>query len=68
MQGIQLGLNGFLTGLSYFWKRSEQGSNDRRPQWLVVPIGMTAFNTYRVATEYQKHCRAGTAFDGDNCK
>ena len=68
MQGIQLGLNGFLTGLSYFWKRSEQRSHDRHPQWWVIPIGMTAFNTYRVATQYQKHCRAGTAFDGANCK
>jgi hypothetical protein len=31
MQGIQLGLNGFLTGLSYLWKRSEQHSHDRHP-------------------------------------
>jgi hypothetical protein len=40
-----VGLNGFLAGLSYFWKKSEQQSHDRHPQWWVVPIGMAAFNT-----------------------
>jgi len=68
MQGIQLGLNGFLTGLSYFWKKSEQQSNDKHPQWWVIPMGMTGFNTYRVATQYQKHCHSGTTFNGDTCK
>jgi len=67
MQGIQLGLNGFLAGLSYFWKKSEQQSHDRHPQWWVVPIGMTVFNTYRVLNQYQKHCRPGTTFDGESC-
>jgi hypothetical protein len=68
MQGIQLGLNGFLTGLSYLWKKSEQESQDRHPQWWVVPLGMTAFNTYRVVNQYQKHCRPGTTFNGDTCR
>src|SRR5436305_903811 len=56
MQGIQLGLNGFLTGLSYLWKRSEQQSSDRHPQWWVIPLGMTAFNTYRIAAQYGRRC------------
>jgi hypothetical protein len=67
MQGIQLGVNGFLTGLGYFWKKSEEQSHDRHPQWWVIPVGMTAFNTYRIATQYQKRCRPGTNFNGESC-
>ena len=68
IQGLQVGLSGFMTGLAYFWKKSEDESGDRHPQWWVFPVGITAFNTFRVVDQYRKHCPRGTRFDGDSCK
>jgi len=67
IQGVQVGLAGFMTGLGYFWKKSEQESGARHPQWWVFPVGITAFNTIRVVDQYHKHCPRGTRFDGDSC-
>jgi len=68
IQGLQVGLSGFMTGLAYFWKKSDQESGARHPQWWVFPVGVTAFNTFRVVDQYSKHCPRGTRFDGDSCK
>ena len=67
IQGVQVGLSGFMTGLAYFWKKSEQENGDRHHQWWVFPVGITAFNTFRVVDQYRKHCPRGTRFDGDSC-
>jgi hypothetical protein len=68
IQGVQVGMSGFMTGLAYFWKKSEQENGDRHRQWWVFPVGITAFNTFRVVDQYSKHCPRGTRFDGDSCK
>jgi hypothetical protein len=67
IQGVQVGLSGFMTGLAYFWKKSEEENHDRHRQWWVFPVGMTAFNTFRVVDQFHKHCPRGTRFDGDSC-
>jgi hypothetical protein len=60
-------VSGFMTGLGYFWKKSEQEDHARHQQWWVLPAGMTAFNTVIAVDQYHKHCPRGTRFDGDSC-
>jgi hypothetical protein len=56
-----------MTGLGYFWKKSEQENGDKHRQWWVFPVGITAFNTFIAVDQYHKHCPRGTRFDGDSC-
>ncbi len=57
-----------MTGLGYFWKKSEQEDGDKQRQWWVFPVGVTAFNTFMIVNQYSKHCPRGMRFDGDSCK
>jgi hypothetical protein len=66
-QGVLIGVSGFMTGLGYFWKKSEQENGDKHRQWWVFPVGITAFNTFVAVDQYHKHCPRGTRFDGDSC-
>jgi hypothetical protein len=68
MQGLQIGLSGFLATLGYWWKKSEQETHDKHPQWWVVPVSMTAYNTFRVVQQYSKSCPGNTKFNGDRCQ
>ena len=67
-QGIQIGLSGFLVGLGYWWKRWDQRTQDKHPQWWVFPAGAMAVNTFMAADQFSKHCSKGTMFDGHTCK
>lgn len=67
-QGIQIGLSGFLVGLGYWWKRWDQKTDDKHPQWWVFPAGAAAVNTFMAADQFSKHCPKGTMFDGHICK
>jgi hypothetical protein len=67
-QGIQIGLSGFLVGLGYWWKKWDQQTQDKHPQWWVFPVGAGAVNTFMAADQFSKHCPKGTMFDGHTCK
>jgi hypothetical protein len=68
IQGIQIGVSGIMTGLGYWWKRSDQETHTAHAQWWVFPVGITAFNAFRAADQYSKHCQRGAVFNGHTCK
>jgi len=53
--------------LSYWLFPEEIGTREPTdiPNAWVAPMGMTAFNTYKIASQYEKHCRPGTGFNGE---
>lgn len=68
MQGLQIGVSGFLAALGYWWKKSDQENHEKHPQWWVVPLGITGYNTFRVVQQYSKSCPRNTKFNGDTCQ
>lgn len=67
-QGIQIGLSGLVTGLGYWWKKSDQETHEKHPRWWGFPVTAIAVNTFMALDQFSKRCPRGTLFDGHNCK
>ena len=67
-QGIQVGLSGLVTGLGYWWKKSDRQAHEKHPQWWGLPVTAMAVNTFMALGQFRKRCPRGTLFDGHNCK
>jgi hypothetical protein len=67
-QGIQIGLSGIMTGIGYWWKKSDQETHERHRQWWVFPVTAATVNTSMAVNQFSKHCRDGTLFNGRTCK
>lgn len=67
-QGIQIGLSGLVTGLGYWWKKTDQETHEKHPRWWVFPVSATAVNTFMAVDQFRKRCPRGALFDGHTCK
>jgi hypothetical protein len=67
-QGIQIALSGLVTGIGYWWKKSDQETHEKHPRWWVFPVVATAVNTLVAVNQFSKRCPHGTLFDGRTCR
>jgi hypothetical protein len=67
-QGIQIGLSGLVTGLGYWWKKSDQETYEKHPRWWGFPVTAMAVNTFMALDQFSKRCPRGSLFDGRTCK
>ena len=67
-QGIQIALSGLVTGIGYWWKKSDQETHEKHPRWWVFPVVATAANTFVAVNQFSKRCPHGTLFDGRTCR
>jgi hypothetical protein len=68
IQGVQIGLSTFLTGMGYLWKRDDQRGGVKHSQWWIFPVGVAAWNGTNAVQQYSKHCTRGRVFNGEQCE
>ncbi len=68
IQGVQIGLSAFLTGMGYLWKRDDQQGGIKHSEWWIFPVGVAVWNGTNAVQQYSKHCARGKVFNGEQCQ